>query len=538
LLRRGLGVAGAFVLWTLTRDTAAAALSGDLMRRATSAAGLAGGARPPGPAAELAEGVMRAMTWNTIKTRLVFAALLLACVGVAVALTRGVLADKPPDSPPPAAAQDGHPLPGQFGPVAALAVSADGKLLAAGCADKSVRFWDLPARKELFAVKDLPDPVNSVGFSPDGKTLAAACGRRDSWAQPVGNGVVVLVDVAGRKVRDALHQTGEPRAVGFSPDGKTLAVGGTESVVRLYDTAGIEVYRVEGLFGYVGALAFSPDGSRLAAATNGAPAADGAPPPPDAVVWDVKTHKELLRRHDASTALAFTPDGKGLAGLGSASVLDVETGKVRTEVPAPGRPAGLAVSPDGKAVAAGSGHDVVRYDLTTGKSLPTLSGHTFLVRGLAFSPDGKTLASASEDWSVRLWDAETGKETATLTHGTRVYAVAVSPDGKRVVSAGHDAKVKVWDATSHEEVAVLAGHTGGILGVAWSPDGKWLASTSQDGTARLWDVAAGKEKHVLKLGSGGRSVAFFADGRLLATAGQDSLIRLWDVATGEERLRP
>ncbi|MCC5644224.1 serine/threonine protein kinase, partial [Nostoc sp. CHAB 5824] len=72
--------------------------------------------------------------------------------------------------------------------------------------------------------------------------------------------------------------------------------------------------------------------------------------------------------------------------------------------------------PDGKTLASGSEDKTIKlWDVSTGKALKTLTGHSSKVNSVVFSPDGKTLASGSEDKTIKLWDVSTGKALKTLT---------------------------------------------------------------------------------------------------------------------------
>src|SRR4051794_1119524 len=121
---------------------------------------------------------------------------------------------------------------------------------------------------------------------------------------------------------------------------------------------------------------------------------------------------------------------------------------------------------------------------------------TGLISCLAFSPDGKTLASVSGyggDKDIRLWDVTTGKELPRLKgHTHEVWSVAYSPDGKTLASASRDRTVKLWNMPTGKERATLKGHTDWVTSVAFSPDGKTLASTGTK-ELKLWDVLTGKE---------------------------------------------
>ena len=100
-----------------------------------------------------------------------------------------------------------------------------------------------------------------------------------------------------------------------------------------------------------------------------------------------------------------------------------------------------------------------------------------------FSPDGTTLASGSWDKTVRIWDVATGQSKNTLTgHTGSVSSIAFSPDGATLASGGSwgDSTLRLWDADTGQNKATLAGHAEGVRTVAFSPDGNTLASGGYD----------------------------------------------------------
>ena len=109
----------------------------------------------------------------------------------------------------------------------------------------------------------------------------------------------------------------------------------------------------------------------------------------------------------------------------------------------------VAVSPDGKTVAAGLRYGTIKvWDVPTGEE-KTLKGHAGDVWGVAFTPDGKTLVSGGGEWNrpgeVKLWDLHAEKEIASLKHTSEVLCVAVSRDGKRMAAGGWDGTIRLWD---------------------------------------------------------------------------------------------
>ena len=76
-----------------------------------------------------------------------------------------------------------------------------------------------------------------------------------------------------------------------------------------------------------------------------------------------------------------------------------------------------------------------------------------------FSPDGRRIATTSFDGTARVWDVATGATLTTLSgHDIWVWNAAFSPDGSRIVTASEDRTARVWDAATGAAIATLAGH--------------------------------------------------------------------------------
>jgi WD40 repeat protein/serine/threonine protein kinase len=343
-------------------------------------------------------------------------------------------------------------------------------------------------------------------------------------------------------------------SLAVSPDGRWLAVGGMDGVVRLWDVKSWRKAREFRAPACVKALAFSPDSRRLAAGTR----EEGR----SVEVWSVPAGELLVSlpfregtpSHTGS--ITFSPDGRRLVSAGDygIKVWDAATWQA---LPAPQGckdALGIAFSPDGGRLAAGNCDGTVQvWDAATGRELHTLAPHGGDMLRVAFSPDGTRIAVAAghnfvlgDRWEIKLWDAATGKEVYTLSgrQGAGDLKLAFSPDGKRLAtSCGHDATIKVWDVDHGLEALTLRGHEAAPWAIAYSPDGRFLYSAGVDQTLRVWDGTPLEDESgpALRSFTGHTArvtaVAFDRDGHRLVSAGFDGTVRVWDVTMGKELRR-
>jgi RNA polymerase sigma factor (sigma-70 family) len=380
--------------------------------------------------------------------------------------------------------------------------------------------------------------VEALGFWPDGKTVAA-----------VSRAGVRLFDPDGRVTRqipigDTLHFD----ILGLSPDGKRVACGcrtwagqnAGNRVVQIWGLAEarkVREYVLELPPGHAMPwVGWSAEGEPVVVLVT-----------KEAVVFrELATGRDRqLESLDAINELPYVhyaPKARVLMARDLSNtyhVWDTATGKKVSTIDRKATPTlKMVISPHGSVLAAltEQGEDkraVQILDAKTGKVRHTVAGDQKRVGNILFSPDGKTLATFGSS-EVRLYDPATGREQPRLRAGSWWWrAVAFSPDGKTLASAeGHGLAIRIQDLAAGAPRATPEGHTNYPHVIDVSPDGKRVASGDHDRLIFVWDATTGQPITRFPGDNWNGYCAFSADQTMLFSPRDGDQIDAIDVRTG------
>lgn len=460
------------------------------------------------------------------------------------------------------------------------AFSPDGRQLAAGYADGSIRLYDLETGRDL-------KHYESAGFVP---TFLAWNPHHPLMAAHDNGTSYRLLDLTTGNFEPAVPVNDRIAWMDWHPDGRLLAVSmdyTSQPNITIWDTVTsrlalppLESHKGQGVlvqFNHAGDRLLSTDWGNLWR------------------LWDMRTGQLLLTQPAGGVELCFSPDD-GLVGLDATSqglrffrfrsgrefqtvihqvksiaagytvedggkcqldrdgrllaisvqngiaVVDVVRGEEIALLPL-GDNVPIGIEPSGALLTHGSA-GVMRwsmaFDAATRERVygPPQRLAPLMTKwpsgGVGESADGRVLAFPASHLGARELVLPEGKQFQ-LREQEDVRHCAVSPNGLWVATGSHEAlkgsALKIWDAKTGEPVRDLpvAEH----CFVSFSPDGKWLLSTG--GGARLWSVGTWNEGP--KLGKSASIGAFSADGSLLALQDAPGVVRLVVPDTGKEVYR-
>lgn len=293
--------------------------------------------------------------------------------------------------------------------------SPDGKWLASGSVDSTIKIWNKENGQVILTIKQ-PEGITSIDFSPDGNYLASASydAKIRVWKLP-----------EGLFVKELIGHTGTVWSVNFSPDGKTIASCGEDATIKLWNVETGQIARtLKGHTLTVWDVKFSPDGNYIASGSFDKTVR----------IWNVGDGHllHILTNHtEAVVALAFSPDGRKLVSTSDDKTMklwNTSNWSLLYSLTTPEHNQAAAFSPDNKLLLTGG-----RDKTTLGELLQNIFGDSEYNKGV----------------SMRLWNAQTGQLLQTFSnHSNDVNDVAFSPDGKSIASASSDRSIVLWQLSN------------------------------------------------------------------------------------------
>ena len=429
-------------------------------------------------------------------------------------------------------------LEGHRDDVSAIAYSPDGKYLATGSYDCTVRLWD-PATGALHStLQGHRNAVTGIAFSPKGHLASSSILDHTVrlW-EPVTGVTSRILDIKAWDTKDHIEVL---LPVWFLPNGD-LVVQYCDRTVRVWNlqSDSLSDSLLQGFT--IHQLLTGSSQGRLAL---------------QAYREDINESEVLL--YDSTTgamqtldvgspsetwAAAFSSEEKLALGFsnGTIEVRDLSKGSYKKLDVYPNGVTFLSFSPDGMFLVSGSSDQTLRlWELST--QIQSLIGtHPFQVMSVAFSPDGKRIASICQSsTTVQIWEPFS-RATIDLQEDDQMVMrrILCSPGGDQIacISDGDD-RIRLYDTATGTLQFTLVGHSDEVKIILYSPDGKQLASASSDYNIRLWDPSTGTERTALKGGSDGAdpyialpTLDFSPDGEQLASGSKNNEVCIWNSRT-------
>ena len=420
--------------------------------------------------------------------------------------------------------------------IAATAVL--GSLLAGAILASTMYFKEKQARQRLelrayFA--DMHAALRAAEASSGG--LASTVNLLDAWRDrvpdPRGWEWYYLHGLCHRERLSIDADRGVVWTLAWSPDGKLLATGGEEGLVKIWNADdGAAVSSHAGHEASIRSIAWSSDGRRIASSSQDS----------SLRLWEAGSDdcRILARKEKGFFNLAWEPAGSRLAGGGTDArvrLWDAEHPEQLTLLRAERVVNGVCWSPDGgRLFACGNQGLVAAWETGTGAQLWSKEVANTQLLTIACSPDGRRLTTGGHENAVHFRDPDTGARISSLFDNQNVVtSIAWAPTGEFLASATlDDGRIAIRDPSADGRVIRrLRGHLASVHGIAWRPDGGRLASASADGTVKIWDAAGDDlSARLLQLPDQGKCLAWSPDSTRLAVGPRRTDAWIWDLRQG------
>lgn len=400
----------------------------------------------------------------------------------------------------------------------AVAISSQEKFIASADLDGKIKIWENATGKLIKTL--VRDDIYELAFTMDEKKLVIttfepaevytietgesvilpgqkyveglAISADGKWIATGGESRIMIWDAGTLKLKDSIISKNNNSELKFSPDSKTLALFGGETI----EAWSVDTRKLIALTKHdsrVIKVEFSKDNLQLLSASDDQ----------TAKLWDIRAAK-LVQTYAGHTSTVwdakFHPDNKSIITVSSDN-----TGKI--------------------------------WDKKTGELLSTLKGHPDWVYNVAVSPDGKTFAMSDSKGYCSVWDATTNKFLYFFRSGNEtLYFLKYFNSGNQILTGNYDPVISRWNINTQKKELEYGLHNDRLTSISVSHDEKSLLVTSRDGIVRKIDPASGKIMFYKKLYANdwATSAEFSPDDSRIIVAGGNGSTFLMNIAGAEE----
>ena len=376
----------------------------------------------------------------------------------------------------------------------ALALSSDGRYLAASDVSNTVSVWDVNSRSCLYEISESSAPIESLVFSPDGKDLMTGCDYTVQRWQ-VFSGQCLRVWRSDRHPAIKLALATQPLQLFSGHDDHTLRCWQfSQNRQHWLPQERLQVPND----GPVSIIATNPSGTYRAVGTEAG----------HVYVWHRNAQTWLtwpMRLSGSITALTFSSDSALLVAgdvTGMIALWDLSEHVVQWQVPEShdDRITALAFTPNGQRLFSGSRDRAIHSWDLQGNSMGSLLGHRRRVHTLQVSEDGKTLYSGSYDGAIWFWNLADNTCRKTWQRGDQYLHRVTLDQQKRPVAILSDTQtLEIWDIETDTRRSMLSAHEETLWHVSTSPDGVALVCASQNGDISIWSLMSGQQQGELRV---------------------------------------
>ncbi|MCL2211012.1 MAG: caspase family protein [Treponema sp.] len=416
-----------------------------------------------------------------------------------------------------------------------LTFSSNGKQIISGSSDNTIKIWDVYTENEIRTLPCNPYSVACVAINSNGNRIVSGINGHDNYSSV---GLIKIWDaITGREINTLSGYSSGVFSLAISPDDRHILFNSYDGKIKILDIAtGREIRTFSGHSEAVSSVAYSSDGRWIVSSSLDK----------KLKLWDVDTGREIRTfsgHSEAVFSVTFSSDNRQIISYSSDNAIklwDTTTGKeIKTFYIQSFRVNSIAFSSDSKQIVSGSSDNTIKlFDTATGKEIRTFSCNQSLEFSVALSSDGKQIISSGNK-TIKLWNAQTGQEIKTFSGGSGIF----SSDGRQVVNIFHDNKynysVELRDVRTYLVTRTFSiGYHEFLDTVVLSQDGKNMVVgsnyTMDSGTIKLWDVSTGREIRTFNHSGRVSSLAFSSDGKQILSGSSSGAISLWDISTGHE----